>query len=309
MADKSPLAGLLGRAGVKPPAASNGPGIDTTPTLPEPPPGLIEAAALGIPGILLNLQPGHDGAIELRASDLAKRLQDAGHTLAAAHWAIHEAVRVGWLQPGLIEVPLPSFGRQVGRREMYGSPDTRRMEWSGGGYEMIAIPEGRPAPFKSFKVAATEYLWVCWSSLDPETRKAKSTASADATENQCETAVTGHPAESTPRKPKRSTERGEGQKKLIAALTKHHQYAQGGSLNLEPIGNNELARLAGVAQRTASAFFRKKFQGHSKYKALCADAGRLAAALKLLNGEFAPHLLYGSTPSQRPEREQDADDE
>src|SRR5439155_2777655 len=113
------------------------------------------------------------------------------------------------------------------------------------------------------------------------------------------------PAATTDPAPKRSTERGEGRVKLIAALTKHHQYADGGCLNLEPIGNNELARLAGVAKRTASAFFDKEFQGHGKYKAFCADAGRLAAALKLLNGEFAPHLLYGSNPPERLERDDD----
>src|SRR5262249_8094099 len=62
--------------------------------------------------------------------------------------------------------------------------------------------------------------------------------------------------------PKRSTERGEGRAKLIAALTKHHQYAEGGCLNLEPIGNNELAKAAGVSPSTASAFFNDKFQGH-----------------------------------------------
>jgi hypothetical protein len=111
------------------------------------------------------------------------------------------------------------------------------------------------------------------------------------------------------RTPKRSTERGEGREKLIAALTKHHRYADGGCLNVEPVGNNELARSAEVAKRTASAFFEKEFQGHARYKALCGDAGRLTAALKLLNGEFAPHLLYGSTPTQRPEREHDADDD
>lgn len=94
------------------------------------------------------------------------------------------------------------------------------------------------------------------------------------------------------RKPKRSTEKGEGRTKLIAALTKHHQYAGGGCLNLEPIGNNELARLADVAKRTASAFFSKKFHGHTKYRSLCSDPTRLSAALKALNGEFQPHEFY-----------------
>ena len=35
------------------------------------------------------------------------------------------------------------------------------------------------------------------------------------------------------KKPKRSTKRGEGQAKLIAALTKHHQYADGECLTLQ----------------------------------------------------------------------------
>ena len=109
--------------------------------------------------------------------------------------------------------------------------------------------------------------------------------------------------------PKRSTERGEGRAKLIAALSKHHEYADRGCLKLEPIGNNELARLAGVAKRTASAFFDKEFRGHAKYKALCGDAGRLAAALKLLNGEYAPHLLYGSKPPEKSDSEDDSADE
>jgi hypothetical protein len=109
--------------------------------------------------------------------------------------------------------------------------------------------------------------------------------------------------------PKRSTERGEGRAKLIAALTKHHQYAEGGCLNLEPIGNNALARLAEVANRTASKFFAEEFQGHAKYKVLCGDAGSLAAALKLLNGEYAPYLLYGSNPPEKSERDDGDDNE
>jgi hypothetical protein len=104
---------------------------------------------------------------------------------------------------------------------------------------------------------------------------------------------------------KRSTERGEGRVKLIAALTKHHQYADGGCLNLEPIGNNELAAAADVSPSTASAFFNKQFEGHTKYKALCRDSVRLSAALKLLNNEFAPHNLYG----RRPAGEDGRDDE
>jgi len=103
--------------------------------------------------------------------------------------------------------------------------------------------------------------------------------------------------------PKRSTEKGEGRAKLIAALTKHHQYADGGCLNLEPIGNNELARLAGVSESTASTFFSQEFEGHTKYRAICGDKSRLIAALKLLNQEFSPHHLFGGTPPDERERD------
>jgi hypothetical protein len=113
----------------------------------------------------------------------------------------------------------------------------------------------------------------------------------------------------TPR-PKRSTEPGEARAKLIAALTKHHRYADGSCLNTEPIGNNELARLAGVSESTASAFFNDKFRGHAKYKVLCRDPRKLTAALKLLNDEFAPYYLLGNASSElaAPE-EDDADSE
>jgi len=100
----------------------------------------------------------------------------------------------------------------------------------------------------------------------------------------------------TTKKPKKSTQRGEARRKIIAALSKHHQYADGGCLNCEPIGNNELARQAEVAESTASAFFEKQFQGHDQYRVLCRKQGDLAAALKLLNGKFSPHILYGRNP-------------
>lgn len=95
---------------------------------------------------------------------------------------------------------------------------------------------------------------------------------------------------------KRSTGWGEGRAKLIAALTKHHQYADSGCLNQDPIGNNKLARLAEVSESTASTFFTQEFGRHGKYRALCRDMTRLVASLKLLNQEFSPHHLFGSTP-------------
>jgi hypothetical protein len=103
--------------------------------------------------------------------------------------------------------------------------------------------------------------------------------------------------------PKRSTVRGEAQNKIISALTLHHEYQNGSCLNLKPIGNNQLARLAEVAKSTTSAFFKREFKGHVKYRAVCQDPAQLVAALKLLNQEFSPHHLYGSKPPGEGDRE------
>jgi hypothetical protein len=97
-------------------------------------------------------------------------------------------------------------------------------------------------------------------------------------------------------KAKRSTENGEGDAKLIPALTKHHKYAKDSVLNLDPIGNNELARLAGVSVSTASAFFKKQFGGHPEYKRKCKDVNRLIPALKMLNHEYSPLIFFGDKP-------------
>ncbi len=63
---------------------------------------------------------------------------------------------------------------------------------------------------------------------------------------------------------------------------------------MQPIGNNQLARLADVDKATASAFFQKEFGGHDRYKShFCRDAGALVAAIKQLNGEYTPDVLFG----------------
>lgn len=138
------------------PAARTNMEIDTTPTLPKPPTGLIESAERDIPGILANVQPEHDGAIELVASHLAQRLHDAKHTRAAAHWAIHEAIQADRLRAGRVAVEMPSVG----------VPTLGGTVWHGGERGTIAIPQGKPAPYDAFKVTATESLWTWWRSLD-----------------------------------------------------------------------------------------------------------------------------------------------
>jgi hypothetical protein len=71
-------------------------------------------------------------------------------------------------------------------------------------------------------------------------------------------------------------------------------YQEGGCLNLTPIGVNELARLAKVAPASASDFFKKQYKRHGTYKVLCPkDVAGLAASIKLLNGEYSPHQLFG----------------
>jgi hypothetical protein len=106
-------------------------------------------------------------------------------------------------------------------------------------------------------------------------------------------------------KGKRSTERGEGRVKIIAALTEHHRYAAGGCLNHEPIGNNALAAKAQVAPSTVSEFFKEQFRGHAQYRAVCRDRTRLLAVLKLLNEEFTPYQLFGRTPPGEGDRSEE----
>jgi hypothetical protein len=136
-------------------------------------------------------------------------------------------------------------------------------------------------------------------------RALQASGAADAQEKQSDESLVDGPTAPTR---KRSTERGEGRAKLIAALTKHHQYADGSCLNLEHIGNNELAKAAGVSPSTASVFFNDKFSGHTKYKVMCRSAGKLAAALKLLNDEFAPYHLLGAAASDLAAPEQEDTD-
>lgn len=108
------------------------------------------------------------------------------------------------------------------------------------------------------------------------------------------------PSIERPAKAKRSTQNGDAKAKLIAALTMHHGYADGGCLNQEPIGNNALARLAGVRNSTASEFLKKHFEGLKQYQAACADKRKLLASLRLLNQEFSPRHLLSKEPIHKP---------
>jgi hypothetical protein len=107
---------------------------------------------------------------------------------------------------------------------------------------------------------------------------------------------TAHPR--TTHLPKKSTQAGEAEAKLIAALSKHHEYAADGGLNLGPIGCNRLAREASVGKASASEFFQRHFNGYKQYRATClrGDHDRILLVLKHLNGDFSTAALFGRTP-------------
>jgi hypothetical protein len=94
-----------------------------------------------------------------------------------------------------------------------------------------------------------------------------------------------------PTKQKRGTAPGEGEAKLKAALTLHHQYANGSCLNCEAVSASKLARLARVSKSTSWAFICKQFGNMSSYKRRCEKPSELAMSLKMINGELTPAIL------------------
>ncbi|MSU78423.1 MAG: hypothetical protein EXS16_10050 [Gemmataceae bacterium] len=300
MADNSPTAGQPARA-----RNVVAPKIDTTPTLPEPSADSIDLASREIPCILANVKPRRDNSIEMIASRLAKRLQDAGHILAAAYWAIHQSVKAGRLRAALIETELPS----VASRNP-GQGGSGRI-WHGGEKGIVAIPNGQPTPFDCFKVVATESLWEWWRSNKQGSTNPQTPGGMSGEKGKPET-ETGDTPPAKSKKRKRSTKKGEARDKLIAALLLHHKYEDDGCLNWQPIGNNDLARSAGnVSPTSAKLFFDKYFgidsgapgkkakktDGHSQYRVLCMrNPNKVLKVLKFLNGDFAVDDTYGDSP-------------
>lgn len=111
-----------------------------------------------------------------------------------------------------------------------------------------------------------------------------------------------------PNKPKRSTERNEGQTKLSSCLTAHHKYAQGDDFNSDPIGSNALAVQARVSKSTASNFFKKYFGSHLKYRRACASEWHFKDTLKRLNQEYTPRRRFGGVPPDNGKRDREDDD-
>src|SRR5262249_52297576 len=85
--------------------------------------------------------------------------------------------------------------------------------WVGGERGTIAIPNGKPAPFDSFKVVATELLWTWWRSLHPS----KSTLGSRPSRSDVNAPETGS-AGSPPAIPTPVGEPGEEDRKAYLAL-------------------------------------------------------------------------------------------
>jgi hypothetical protein len=92
----------------------------------------VEAAARDVPVIVTDQRPDSDGTVRLPAQLLIEQLRQRGHVLAAAEWAVYRLVEGDQLTAEPFDLHSPSFGRQVGRRAMFGAPDTRSVEWVGG---------------------------------------------------------------------------------------------------------------------------------------------------------------------------------
>lgn len=110
----------------------------------------------------------------------------------------------------------------------------------------------------------------------------------------------------TPQRPERSDRASDTRHLLAAALTKHHEYADGSCLNYEPLGVRELSAMFGGSPSvgTVSNFFKAQFGGHKNYKIACIDRAKLVHSLKILNDELTPRILYKSLedPSNLPDR-------
>jgi hypothetical protein len=107
-------------------------------------------------------------------------------------------------------------------------------------------------------------------------------------------------------KPKRSRTNGGVREKCIAALRAWHKYDDGGCMNTEPIGVNELQRRADVGQGTASRFFVSEFGGRGKYVTVCQTPSTLSTLLKGISGEArAREFLRGRDPTGESGRDDD----
>lgn len=268
--------------------------IDSTPSLPCPPNDQILLAMRDIPPLMAKVNPTQSNTIELIAETLARLLENQNHSRPAAYWAIHQAIQTGYLRAGYILFELP--GALV-----HGDD---RSAWRGGGQATTHISSGKPASFDRFKVIATELLWDWWRSF---------TAMEDSIHTtvmhlQDKTTHPSDPKDETYRsgkQKKKSTQKGEAKAKLLAGLLKYHNYSDGSCLVLEPVGNNELAKIAKVSTASASRFFEVTFGGYKQYAKRCQDIQLLVTHLRILSGDLRPRELNTILMNESKDDEED----
>jgi hypothetical protein len=124
--------------------------LDTTPAKIKPPRALIDAAHRQIPASMSGIEQGHpdgwvekDGTVGMIAGVLAAQIRDAGHSVAAAEWAIHEFV-----EEGLLRVALRW-------------PDRNAL--SELARDVADFDLTKPVPFSHFCVGSTPRLWEWWN--------------------------------------------------------------------------------------------------------------------------------------------------
>jgi hypothetical protein len=134
---------------------------------------------------------------------------------------------------------------------------------------------------------------------------ARRTADAQSATQQVDAVPVAANASATEKREKRGSAKGEAESKLIGALALHHKYSDGSCLNLEPVKNNALARLAGVDQGSASHFFKKHFRGRPQYVRICEDPASLSRMLGSLVGDMPAWKLFGRAPASEGGRAED----
>ncbi len=107
----------------------------------------------------------------------------------------------------------------------------------------------------------------------------------------------------------RKTARGEAQKAILAALTTHHKYSNGRCEVTEPIGVNELGRLAGQHKgSSASNYLKTNFNGKDGYIREC-NNGAIHSTIAMLNGELTATKLASGANAKIEDFARSEDDE
>jgi hypothetical protein len=280
------------------------------PVFPQPPQSDIDTAKRAVPDVLTWMEnetgwgaQKPDGVHRIvLALRLVQELTTRRHNPAAAEWAVFELVQAGLL--------VPSPGREVkhplvGYQPKWDHPVVKARRYFGSVADKYQSPVYGPPETvirdDRWLVRSTDALWNEWQGA-PAAGLAVGTADPPippvrALVPLANTVEADGGKPSGERGSKRSTTRGEARAKIIGALTAHHNYADGGCLNQDPISVTKLAGTSQAGKASASRFFAAIFGGHAKYRNVyCKNKHLLLTALKKLNGDYAVDELFGGTP-------------